>query len=86
MTTSSISNTNPTAIITTPYINAVATGTATWFWIFCAYHSSIVNQFIGNVTELGFGGDLEISSTSIVSGQPYRVNNLRIYFPSSWTY
>jgi hypothetical protein len=86
LSTSSITSTSPTAIITTPYANATATGTATWFWVFSAVHSNIMNQFFGNVTELGFGGDLEISSTSIVSGQPYRVNNLRLYFPASWTY
>lgn len=82
---------NP-AFISTAYTNATATGTATWFrWY--TYNSSqdspqfqIMHQIIGTVGATGSGADLEISSTSIVSGRAYRIQTLRIQFPSSFTY
>lgn len=83
------SNVNP-AIISTVYVDAVASGTATWFWLVTKslYDPSVVNtlihQTIGTVGVTGSGADLEMGSTSIVSGSPYRVLNLRIQFPSIW--
>lgn len=87
---------NP-SIITTINVNASAGGTATWFWWMArpiAQNSgspsnpsnSIVQQIIGSVGSVGSGADLEMANTTIVSGNPYRIRNLKIQFPSSWTY
>lgn len=79
------SNVNP-IIIGTGTANAVASGTATWFWGIVYSGSTIFQQYFGTVGALGSGADLEISSTSIVSGNPYRINNLRWQMPSTFTY
>jgi hypothetical protein len=80
--------TNP-IVIGTASVGAVASGTATWFWglAFIANASAgIYQQFIGTIGTLGSGSDLEISNTSIVSGNQYRINNLRWQLPTSYTY
>jgi hypothetical protein len=83
-------NVNP-AIISTVYSNAVASGTATWFWwVTRPTYSfdnpdSIVHQIFGTVGVTGSGADLEMGSTSVQVGQPYRILNIRINFPSYWT-
>ncbi|MFR9807060.1 hypothetical protein ACL02T_32905 [Pseudonocardia sp. RS010] len=46
-------------------VNAVATGTATWFR---AKDSDGTARFDGKVTETGGGGDLTLQTTSITSG------------------
>lgn len=82
---------NP-AVISTIYVNAAAAGTATWFWItvrpsyFQDNTNFIIHQIIGTVGLIGSGADLEMGSTNIVLGEPYRVLNLRIQFPSTWNY
>jgi hypothetical protein len=82
---------NP-SIISTVYSNATASGTATWFWwtVRPSYSfdnpNSIVHQLIGTVGVTGSGADLEMGSTSIVIGNPYRILNIRISFPSTWTF
>lgn len=82
-------STNP-SLIATAYQNASATGTATWFRWFTYNGTSgsnaLIHQIIGTVGATGSGADLEISSTSIVSGRAYRIQTLRIQFPSSFTY
>jgi hypothetical protein len=67
---------------------AIATGTATWFWI-TNYDVDpaglLLQQIIGTVGTIGSGADLEIQTTSIVTGSPYRVSNLVFVMPDSWT-
>jgi hypothetical protein len=83
------SNVNP-AVISTVYANATATGTVTWFWfvtkLWWSQTAVLIHQVIGTVGLTGSGADLEMGATSIVTGQPYRVLNLRILFPSTWTF
>lgn len=76
---------NP-AVINSAYVLASSSGTATWFRWYTALSSNVIHQIIGTVGATGSGADLEIPNTSIVSGQPYRIQNLRLQFPSSWTY
>jgi len=67
---------------------AIATGTATWFWITNFDYGDaqpILQQIIGTVGTIGSGADLEITTTSIVQGSPYRVSNLVFNIPASWT-
>ena len=87
-------NTNP-CVIATQYVDAIATGTATWFWWYSAENSisgqptnasPLVQQAFGTMGLTGSGSDLEMISTSIVAGRPYRILNLRVQFPSIWTY
>ncbi len=83
-------NVNP-AIIQTNYVNASVTGTATWFWWTqqaYAYPTSNypILQVMGTVGTIGSGADLEIPNVNIVSGTPYRVSNLRLSFPTTWTF
>lgn len=81
------SNINP-IVINTNLKAAIASGIATWFWVGCYYNSNniILNQFLGNVGVTGSGADLEIADTNIISGNQYKVVNLRIDFPRIWTY
>lgn len=66
---------------------ASASGTATWFRSLVVSNTNVMlQQFIGTVGLSGSGADLEIDSTTIVSGNSYRVTNLRIQMPTSWTY
>ena len=77
---------NP-GIINSAFVLASASGTATWFrWYTVFNNASVVHQIIGTVGATGSGADLEIPSTAIVSGRAYRIQNLRIQFPSSWSY
>lgn len=81
---------NNTAIFSTIYKNASASGTATWFWLRQVGNGGagdpIQQQMIGTVGTNGSGADMEISSTNIVSGSPYRVISSQITLPTSWTY
>jgi hypothetical protein len=88
----SVTSTNP-AVISTIYKPAALSGVATWFWWQVivgngagAWSTAMVHQVIGTVGLVGSGADLEINDTNVVLGEPYRVLNLRIQFPSSWTY
>lgn len=87
-------NVNP-AVISTQYVNGTAAGTASWFWWVVPptlgsgnrdTASTPFHQIIGTVGVTGSGADLEMGSTSIVIGSPYRVLNLRVQFPSTWTF
>ena len=83
-------NTDP-SLIQTNYVNASASGTATWFWWtvqaqpFSGTNFPIL-QIIGTVGTVGSGADLEIPSTSVVAATPYRVSNIRLDWPTSWVY
>lgn len=90
---------NP-AIIVSNNRNARASGTATWFILQNQRrHNSggvasntvlategIIHSIIGTVGPIGSGADLEIASTAITQGLPYRVSNMRIGIPTNWTY
>ena len=87
-------NVNP-AIIATQYVTAIASGTATWFWWYAAEDSGtgqpnnsspLVQQAFGTMGLTGSGSDLEMVSNTIVAGHQYRILNLRVQFPSIWTY
>lgn len=88
--------TNPTTI-TTNYRFASASGVATWFWFLqrqlgdavgdnATWQTIPIQQFYGTVGINGSGCDLNIPDTNIVSGQAYRVYNLRLQLPTSWSY
>ena len=81
---------NP-AIISTLYENAVASGTATWFWLVVSSNignnaAALYHSIFGTIGLTGSGEDLEIEDNVIVSGQPYRTLNFALRFPTSWTY
>jgi hypothetical protein len=85
---------NP-AVISTQYAIASAAGTASWFWWVVPLSlgtgqrdtaATPIHQIIGTVGTTGSGADLEMVSTTIVSGEQYRIMNLRLQFPTSWTY
>jgi hypothetical protein len=42
--------------------------------------------FIGSIGVVGSGADLEMANTSVVGGQNYRINGLKIQIPSVWSY
>lgn len=74
--------------INTDYVGAMLSGTATWFWKYQASNydgTIIVNQFIGTIGTIGSGADLELPDVNIVAGNPYRVRNFKLEFPTSWT-
>jgi hypothetical protein len=82
-------------IISTIYINATASGTATWYWWFTTplsgsniWNNTILpyNQIIGTVGVSGSGADLTLPSVAITSGNPYRIFNYRLQIPASWTF
>lgn len=85
------STVNP-AIISTVYVPALASGTATWFWwtVRPSYYldspNTIIHQIIGTVGLTGSGADLEMGTVALEAASLYRVLNLRILFPSTWTY
>lgn len=82
-------NSNHLITVGTPFVNAVASGTATWYWMLAGglrNTPDIYQQSFGTVGITGSGADLEMNSTVITSGQPYKINNLKIQFPISWSY
>ena len=78
-------NVNP-VVISTTYLTATGTGSATWF-LLTAYSNigTIYQQAIGTVGLTGSGSDLEISDTVVTSGLTYRILNLRLLFQSAWS-
>lgn len=92
--TFSIHQSENVATISTRYNNASVSGVATWFWLFTTRYNSynsgasvdISNQLMGTVGLPGTGSDLELQDTNIIAGQPYRVLNLGLRFPTSWTF
>ena len=77
---------NP-VVISSTFLPAIASGTATWFIIAaCNNPGNLVFQSAtGDVGTSGSGADLEISNTTVTAGQPYRILNLRLLFLSSWS-
>ena len=63
-------------------VSAVATGTATWFR---AFDSNGAACFDGLVTATGGGGDLTLTTTSIVSGMTVDVTSGTITTPQGTT-
>ena len=82
-------------VLSTSNATASASGTATWFWAIgpAEYNPSIIaaasvplsQQFIGTVGVAGSGADLEMSSTSIVASQAYRITNLTLNVSPTYT-
>ena len=66
--------TNPAAV------NASGTGTAGCFLV---EDSSGANVFDGTVTATGGGGDLTLSTTSLVSGSPVDITSFTVTMPAS---
>lgn len=92
--TGSQDNTNP-MVVTTLYVNATASATATWFWWFTTplsgsnvFNNTVTpyNQIVGTVGITGSGADLTLADVSIVSGNPYRIYDYRLQIPTSWTF
>lgn len=86
---SSLSTGGPLELASNPSA-ASQSGTATWF-ILRTYSPldaavNLFHQVIGTVGTVGSGSDLEISSTSIVSGSSYRILALKFQIPTSYTY
>lgn len=86
------SNINP-VVVNSPYRAAIRTGTATWLWWIVSPSSGLNNttgtflhEIIGTVGGLGSGADLELAYPNIITGVNYKLQNLRVQFPTSWTY
>lgn len=83
-----------TLTLTSSYQIARNSGTAAWFVIgTCAtlgntspYYGSPVHTMIGSVGLAGSGADLEMADLNIIAGQPYRISNLKLKIPTSWSY
>lgn len=66
---------------------AVASGEATWFVHYLGPYqvgignTSVAYALVGTVTGPGGGGDIELLSTTITSGQFYKVYNINIPLP-----
>lgn len=76
----------PTTRINTIYRKATASGTATWFWIRTFNGGTPLQEIIGTIGLSGSGADLIMNDTNIVTGQYYRLCDIKLTFPSSWTY
>lgn len=48
--------------------------------------TTLLHQLIGTAGAVGSGADLEIPDTNIVAGNAYRILNLRLQFPTTWTF
>lgn len=81
----SIFNTNP-IVINTDFVNASATGTATWFRLYSYQGTSLIHQIIGTVGLPQDNPDLEVGDVTFNSGIPYKITNFKIQFPSLFTY
>ncbi|MBP9918726.1 MAG: hypothetical protein KBF43_09085 [Dermatophilaceae bacterium] len=60
-------------------VNAVATGTAGWFRV---ADSTGATVYDGSATATGGGGDLQLVTTSITSGQPVDITSLTVTMPA----
>jgi hypothetical protein len=61
-------------------VAAVATGTAGWFR---AYDDNDASVMDGSITGTGGGGDMELDSTSITSGQDVTINSWTVTMPAA---
>ena len=95
---SSVSTADNKFVMSTSNKVATASGTATWFWAIgpAEYNTfsfgagitstaPLCQQFIGSVGATGSGADLEITSTSLTSGQAYRITGLTINISPTYT-
>ncbi len=85
---------NP-VVINSEYATAEIDGTATWFWWVVQSNSlnmstmltgEIWHQIIGSVGVSGSSSELEMGDTNVVTGNSYRITNLRLQIPTTWTY
>jgi hypothetical protein len=68
---------------------AILSGTATWFWFISWYSETEIytySSFYGTVGLPESGADLIVGNTNIVQNTQYRISELLINIPSSWTY
>lgn len=61
-------------------VNAAASGTASWFR---ALDSNALAVFDGSVTATGGGGDLTLTTVTIISGQPVDITGGTITVPAT---
>lgn len=66
--------------------NAIRSGTATWFMIKAGSASNINDVLAGSVTLIDGGGDIELTSTSYVSGTSYKLPQLTLALPSRYVF
>jgi len=76
-----------TGITASPGGTASATGTGSWFLLYNTWASDLTtgSALVGTVGTVGSGADLEIASTSIVSGNLYKCNGFYLNFPYDMT-
>ena len=74
---------NP-VIVNTNYVAADASGAATWFWWIVADATTTVHQIVGSVGLIGSGADIEIPDVNLVTGNTYRILNLKLGIPTAW--
>lgn len=102
MTPSTINSNNDQVNLKSFYTTASQSGTATWFrivWMNGANAGAtfwstndIMGAITGTVGPLGSGADLEMagftnpSPVNIVAGQRYKIDNLQLTFPRTFTY
>ena len=77
--------------LTLAQATAIASGTASWFCLgvypgYGTYNgaSYYPNLIVGTVTLTNGGGDIEMPSTSIISGNIYKMPQLELKFPFSY--
>jgi len=81
---------NP-VVISSVFVSAIATGTATWFIIYTncpTYYSGdiISSAAWGEIGILGSDEDLEMADVNIVAGASYKINGMKLNLPTMWEY
>lgn len=93
VTITEAANYTDTIKIGTVYKAAIASGEATWVWI-CnreatgatIYTDRLYHNVIGTVGNMSSGADLVIPNVNIVSGKLYRIVDLKMQLPLTFTY
>jgi len=65
---------------------AAVSGTVTWFYATEHYNIADPYLVVGTVTNIGGGGDMEISSTTITAGEDISLSHVVFEFPHTYTY
>lgn len=67
------------------YMNASKSGAATWFWwaSIAGTNATLYHSIIGSIGLLGSNADLEVNDTNVIAGNPYRITNMRITWPTT---
>ena len=67
------------------YVNATKAGQATWFWwqSLNGGSTTLFHSIIGSIGLLGSNADLEVNDTNVIVGNPYRITNMRITWPTT---